>query len=181
MAYDCKSNKWTYIASMNKSRGHTSSAVFQGKVVVTGSKINRQLDTIFSSRYSKSVEAYCFHENKWTQLPDMLIARCGHGSVSIGNKLFVIANEVGNKSEVFDSMTNKFTFIKRISLMKNVNYFLSTITIGYKIYVFKVKYFEENEKVSIFCYNVNQNSWTSEEIYNAKCSDYFSCEKVFKH
>ena len=31
MAYDTKTKKWTYIASMNKIRGHTSSTVFQRK------------------------------------------------------------------------------------------------------------------------------------------------------
>ena len=36
MAYDCKINKWTYIASMNKSREDTSSTVFKGKIVATG-------------------------------------------------------------------------------------------------------------------------------------------------
>ena len=68
MAYDCKSNKWTDIASMNEIREDMSSTVFQGKVVVTGVYIDRR----FSSGFLKSVEAYCLHENKWTQLPDML-------------------------------------------------------------------------------------------------------------
>ena len=36
MAYDCKSNKWTDIASMNEIRGHTSSTVFKGKLWLLG-------------------------------------------------------------------------------------------------------------------------------------------------
>ena len=57
-------------------------------------------------------EAYCFHENKWTQLSDMLKSRCEYSTVSIGNKMFVIDRVDTNYIEVFDSLTNKFTIIK---------------------------------------------------------------------
>ena len=89
MVYDIKTNKWASIASMNKSREDTSCTVFKGKVVVTGGWI--QIYPGFSCGVLKSVEAYCFYENKWTQLPDMLKTRSGHGSVSIVNKMFVIS------------------------------------------------------------------------------------------
>ena len=135
MAYDCKSNKWTYIDSMKESRGDMSSTVFQGKVVVTGGYIDRR----FSSGFLKSVEAYCLHENKWTQFPDMLQKRSDHGTVSIGNKMFVISRYLSNSCEVFDSITNKFTFLKTNPHVNNVDcYPLKTfaITVGYKIHVF---------------------------------------------
>ena len=66
MAYDCKINKWTYIASMNKSREDTSCTVFQGKVVVTGG-LKVKTSPHFGIKFPallKSVEAYSFHENK---------------------------------------------------------------------------------------------------------------------
>ena len=177
MAYDIKTNKWTYIASMNKERGDTSSAVFQGKVVVTGGYIDRR----FSSGFLKSVEAYCFHENKWTQLPDMLKERSEHSTVSIENKMFVIDF---NDLEVFDCITNKFTIMKSNLNTKNIFYLFSkicVIVIGYKIHVFKVIYSEEKERFSTFCYDVIQEFWTSEVNFNPKCCSYFSCEKMFKH
>ena len=68
MAYDINTNKWNYIASMNKSREDTSCTVFKGKIVTTGGwrkmtfSMNRS-----STRRLKSVEAYSFHENKWTK------------------------------------------------------------------------------------------------------------------
>ena len=37
---------------------------------------------------------------------------CDHGTVSIGNKMFVISNVDFNDFEVFDSITNKFTLLK---------------------------------------------------------------------
>ena len=69
MANDIKTNKWTQIASMNKRRENTSCTVFKGKVVVTGGWIKTR--SFFNCL--KSVKAYCFHENKWTQLPGCVI------------------------------------------------------------------------------------------------------------
>ena len=152
MAYDIKTNKWNYIASINKSRIDTSSTVFKGKVVVTGG-------WKFFSGVLKSVEAYCFYENKWTRFPDMLKGRCNHGTVSIGNKMFVITIDGINDSEVFNSITNKFTFIKinpHSIGNGNLNPQISAISVGYKIYVFQVKKLEKKYIVSAFCYDVKQ-------------------------
>ena len=136
MAYNCKSRKWTYIASMNESREDTSCTVFQGKVVVTGGSVNRRLGPSallwrmrrgYSNDFSKSVETYCFHENKWTQLPYMLKEKCFHSTVSIGNKLFVIDGFSNDGCEVFDSITNKFISIKKIHM------YLTMTVIRYKL------------------------------------------------
>ena len=134
MAYNIKTNKWASIASMNESRDDTSCTVFKGKLVVTGGYNSKGFN-----RFLKSVEAYCFHENKWTQLPDMLQKRSDHGTVSIGNKMFVISRYLSNSCEVFDSITNKFTFLKTNPHVKNIDFYsLKTfaITVGFKIYVF---------------------------------------------
>ena len=117
VTYDNEINKWTNIASMNENRENTSSTVFCGEIVVAGGSIKKRLGIrampSFSTRFLKSVEAYCFHENKWTKFPDMLKNKCGHSTVSIKNKMFVIARYPGGGCEVFDSVTNKFTTKKR--------------------------------------------------------------------
>ena len=111
MCFDIKSNKWTYTASMIESRYNASCAVFEGKVVVSGGRTKKYNDSVIKL---KSDEAFCFHENKWTQLPDMLEERSGHGTVSMGNKLFIIGGFHTYTFEVFDSITNKFTYIESV-------------------------------------------------------------------
>ena len=59
-------------------RKFAACTVFEGKIVVSGGV------------QSNTVESYDFYENKWTYLPSMIEYRYFHGSVSVGNKLFVI-------------------------------------------------------------------------------------------
>ena len=155
MCYDIKSNKWTYVASMIKSRTNASCAVFKGKIVVTGGITKRH--NFFSLN---STEEYCFHENEWTQFPDMLVKRGDHVTVSMCNKLFVIDR---NNCEVFESVTNKFLLIENLP---EINLFVNAVSIGYKIYVFKdVRRFwcsEHKNEMLIFCYNNKQNTLIQE-------------------
>ena len=114
----------------------------------------------------------------------MLQERCGHGTVSIGNKMFVISRVCTKDSEVFDSFTNKFTFLKRNPHTKNKYRYSSkfcAITVAYKIYVFQVKKKEKRRSISTFCYDVKRESWTSGDNCSLECFDYFSCAKMFEH
>ena len=178
MAYDIKTNQWNYIASMNESRDNASCTVFNGKLVVTGGYDSRAFNS-----FLKSVEAFCFHENKWTQLPDMLQRKSGHSTVSLGNKMFLIARYFSDSCEVYDSLTSKFTLLKR-PYEKYINcYALNTTTIivGYKIHVFMVKKVVKKYMVSTFCYDVIEKSWAFVDICDTECFEYFSCAKMFKH
>ena len=185
MAYDCKRNEWNYIAPMNESRGSTACAVFHGKIVITGGWVHRRLISgKFSFDLLKSVESYCPHENKWTQLPDMLQRKCSHGIASIGNKMYVIAYDFRNSCEVFDTVTNKFTIINSNQDMKRTFIYSpknSAFTVGYKIHVFKIKRCMEERTVFNFCYDVKEDAWTSESICNVEYFDDFSRAKMFKH
>ena len=174
MAYDCKRNIWNYITKMNQNREDTSSTIFQGKVVVTGG---------FGNRLLKSVEAYCFHENKWTQFPSMLNPKCNHGSVSLGNKMFVIDRNINDGCEVFDSISNKFTLLKTKPHVKNVECYpfkAKAFTVGYTMHVFNVIYVMGKGRILTSCYDVEKKSWTSENYYNPEFSNYFVCAKMFK-
>ena len=57
----------------------------------------------------KSVEAYDHHENKWIILPDMIKSMRKHTYVVVGNKLIVIGGYGRTCSEVYDSISRKFT------------------------------------------------------------------------
>ena len=62
---------------MKRVRIKAASAVFRGKIVVTGGeKIDEQ-------DFRKSVEEYDHHKNKWTYLPDMIKRRSRHSACSI--------------------------------------------------------------------------------------------------
>ena len=179
MCYDIECNKWTYIAPMIESRRNASCEVFEGKIVVTGG-----YDMDKNQLGYKSVEAYCSFENEWTQLPDMLEKRRYHGTVSIGNKLFVIGRST---CEVFDSITNKFVFLKSLPDLKD-NFFqfvnnIEAVSIGYKIYVYRE--FKKNRKnvigsdMVIYCYNGEQNDLVQENNLQLDF-EVFSCAKMFK-
>ena len=75
MSYDIKNNKRTYIASVKELKTYASCTVFQRKLVVTGVQIKERGCSV----PIKSVEAYCFYENKWTQFPVMLKRKFRHG------------------------------------------------------------------------------------------------------
>ena len=47
----------------------------------------------------------------------MLQKTCDHSTVSIRNKMFVIARYDTNKSEVFDSIIFMFTFMETIAIL----------------------------------------------------------------
>ena len=53
ICYDIKNKKWTYIASMIKSRQNSSCAVFKGKIVVTGGITKRH--NFFCIKFDRSI------------------------------------------------------------------------------------------------------------------------------
>ena len=118
----------------------------------------------------------------------MLKGKSSHSTVTIGNKMFVIAiRYLDNGCEVFDSITNKFTFIKRNLHMENIDYYspkIEAISVGYKVHVFCAKkclYSKEKSRILTFCYDVKENTWNSEDNCDPQYVDCFSCAKVFKH
>ena len=148
---------------MKNHRRDAGCTVFEGKIVVSGGFYNL-----------KSVEAYDYYENKWNHFPDMIQGKDSHGSVSLGNKFFVI----GYTSEVFDSLSRVFTEIKKIN---NKSYTLRrTVLVGidYKIIVFGTinrdlyKFKDE----MLFIYDIFSNQWTAKE--NKLTKEVSFCTKV---
>ena len=183
MFYDDQTNQWTYITSLIENTKNAASTVFEGKLILSGG-IRKNFFTkgrrAYSRRYRrntivKSIEAYDFHENKWNSFPDMLSPRNNHSAVSIGNKMFMIGGS-SDYSEVFESVTRKFTYIKTLpkwvrTLKKDIferyEILYQVINIGYTIYFFR----EEYNKVNVHSYDVRNNIFSFKtsmvkEIFN---------------
>ena len=178
--YDTKTDNWTSIASMMGSRERPACTVFEGELVVTGGFVRNcnsnevnadgkmNLSTKLRKEKLKSIESYDFHENNWYYFPYMLSPRVNHSAVSIGNKMFMIGGS-SEYSEVFDSITRKFTYIKTLpgwvrTLKKDIferyEILYQVVNIGYTIYFFR----EEYNKVNVHSYDVRNN------VFNFKTS-----------
>ena len=98
--------------------------------------------------------------------------------------MFVIARYYYQSCEVYDSITNKFTIIKRNPHIKyNCHNSPQTraISIGYKIHVFQVKELKKKNIISAYLYDVEQETWIPGDNYNTKFLNGFSCAKMFIH
>ena len=90
-----------------------------------------------------------------------------HGSVGLGNKLFVISGYDNNSCEVNDSNSNVFTEIKE--LKPELLHFktLPLVNVGYKILVFStLGYNQKLDKAKtkvIFTYDVLKEQWSKED------------------
>ena len=159
--YDCKTGKWCTIKHMSSHRSNSSCAVFEGKIVVSGGEKKNYLNLL------KSVEAYDFHKNEWTDFPSMIYERKFHYTTSIGNKLFVVSKNISHleksSCEVFDSATRKFTIVKvynNVQIYNGVCSYTPAVTIGRKIMLFSYA----DYKPSLIVYDVVSGQWTTAEV-----------------
>ena len=174
--YEIKDNKWYQIESLQTERSHSACTVYEGKIVVTGGN---------SKNYTlKSVESYDHHVNKWTFLSDMIAAKSFHSAISMGNKMFVTDVGYLARSEVYDSISRKFTLfkIKELVIQTTTSCF-ETIRISKKLIVLA----DVGPRVSpeLYMYNVDENKWVSENnllkdnfIFPAYCSSFEKLPKL---
>ena len=112
----------------------------------------------------------------------MLSPRVYHTAVSNNNKMFMIR---GSKdySEIFDSITRKFTYIKtfpkwvgksKIYLSHRFNNPYQVVDIANKIYFLCIK----NMKVKVYRYDVRNDSFTFVASRKTESFAKFSCIKV---
>ena len=117
-----------------------------------------------------SVEAYDFHDNKWSYLLSMLSPRVDHSTVSITNKMFMIGGS-SDYSEVFDSVTRKFTYIKIIPIWVRTSKPFQVVSIGHEICFFR----KDDNKINVHSYDVRnnsvrlRNSIEMEKLYGIRC------------
>ena len=92
----------------------------------------------------------------------MIQGRQRHGSVGLGNKLFVISHPTISSCEVFDSNSYVFTKIKGLDPSFYSYPRLPLVSIGYKIIVFAKKWKKPQTKV-LFIYNFLKDQWSLED------------------
>ena len=112
-------------------------------------------------------------------MPDLIKRRVGHGSVAMGNKLYVIGVIDIQSSEVFDYLSNKFTLIKPLLLNYGYNDFyndfiVSCFRVKEKIIV---KYDAEDKEVdNIYIYDTKEDKWSSTSVEYFKQN---SCQVMY--
>ena len=105
----------------------------------------------------RSVEAYDSFAGEWACMPDLTEEKYCHGSVAVGNKLFVVAGLDTQNSEVFDS--DKFTDIKPFPLKCDVDQILlEYFRVGNEIIV---KYDRKEADHIVSIYNTIEDKWSS--------------------
>ena len=165
VTYDPKTAHLTRLKDMLLARSHHSCVVFAGKIVVTGG-----LPWIETRG---SVEAYDYFENKWSYMPDLIKGRDGHGSVAMGNKLYVIGGINTRNSEVFDYISKKFTLIKPMPLNYEYDDFVDNKFLSFRVKdKVIVKYdTKDKDKNNIYIYDTKEDKWSS------MCVEYFKENK----
>ena len=92
-------------------------------------------------------------------MPNLTEAKEHHGSVAMGNKLYVAAGHETQNCEVFDHMSNKFVRIKPIPL--ELNSMFETFRVLDKIVV---KYDGDEVEENVYVYNPTDDNWTSMRV-----------------
>ena len=160
--FNTKILKWNEISGMNIARRFSACSVFEGRIVVSGG---------YDS--SNTVEAYDHVGDTWENMPNMTNGRFRHKSVAVKNKLFVIGGLSTNNCEVFDSNSNKFTFLKHPSRAYEFELYdpFKVITVGSKIFIF-----QSNSEVKT--YDFENDEWSVKVCEATKNLMFFSCVKI---
>ena len=161
--YDTNTKKRKEIAQMNRKRWLAASTTYEGKIVVSGGMSDDQEADI-----TNTVEIYDHIANKWKYMPNMLEERFYHSLVSIKSKLFVIGTF--HTGEVYDKVTNRFTFIKP-STITVFDKAVQTTSIGNKIIVFT------GNESTVMIYDTDKNKWYK-KTYN--CLKFRGCTAIIK-
>ena len=150
-----------------------SKSVFEGKIVVTGGYSHNGL--------CKLVESFDHQEKKWLVLPGMIERRLFNSSVTIGNKLVVVCGIDRSTSEIYDSISIKFTmFSLKILYDPYSNTFCKALSINNKILLFCWSC-STNDSSKIYVYNVEVQKLNRKEFnleYNLSAASF---QKTPKH
>ena len=92
-------------------------------------------------------------------MPNLTETKEHHGSVAMGNKLYVAAGHETQNCEVFDHMSNKFVRIKPIP--PELNSMFETFRVLDKIVV---KYDGDEVEENVYVYNPTDDNWTSMRV-----------------
>ena len=164
--FDTNNNKWYEVAKTNEARINAASTVYEEKIIVSGGW-NNNIDLNL-----KTVVAYDPLSNTWSSMRNMIKDRCGHSSIAVKNKLFVLGSYDGKGSEsceVFDSNCKNFVMIKRFPSTLTFDLgFAKTFAIGNKLITLG------NISSTALYYEVEKGKWSEETFNLTKDNIFFS-------
>ena len=104
----------------------------------------------------------------------MIQRRYCHKSVAVKNKLYLVGGNLAKTCEVFNSITNKFCFLKQPKKISNssLNYPTEVIAIGSKLNFF----FDTTGTVKV--YDFDSGKWSENTCNATKKLMFFSCVKL---
>ena len=109
-------------------------------------------------------------------MPDLLKGRVGHGSVAMGNKLYIVGGLGTQRCEVFDYVSKMFTQIKPMPLRYVVFHKLRVSFFRVKDKIIVKNDLGEEEEDNIYIYDTKKDNWSTE------CVKYFkenNCEVLY--
>ena len=148
--FNTTNSKTNYIKSMNEARMSPATAVFEGRVVVSGGCVD-----VGGLAYN-TVEAYDHVANMWSHMPDMIYGKYGHSLVAVRNKLFAFEGILHGQNEVFDSFSRKFSILKLPSSLNEYVLRTKCVSIGSNILIFK------NNSATVTAFDFSKDEWTEE-------------------
>ena len=151
------------IAQLNERRHSLASAVFEGRIVVSGgvSVNNHNLNT---------VEEYDHVGASWSYMPNMIEGRTHHHQVAVRNKLYVIGGQT-QTCEVFDRIVNKFVLVRPPPSLFTINA-SGAFSIGNEILIFK------HNSAQLIRFDFVKNQW--DEILFEVPNKYYRSMKMPK-
>ena len=105
--------------------------------------------------------------------------RYNHGSVSMGNKMFVIGGYNISTCEIFDSFSRNFIYTKPMNFTTEYRLPYGVVCIGQTFVVFYKKP-TKPYGTKIFIYDVLKNQWTENYCSVLKNLTGISCAKYYE-
>ena len=163
--FDPETKKVTKGKNMRKYAIRSACAVYRDRIVVSGG---------FQS--ARSCASYDPIANKWGKFPSMRRERYDHGSVAVGQRLYMVGGFLHDSLEFYDPDAGCFiavVFTKRPECLELLT--CKVLSVGGKIFVLM------NDSSELFCYDTLENEW---EVFDGGCLTGnlrdFCCVKVAK-
>ena len=163
-----KTRTWKVISATHELGLNKASAVFQGRVVVSGGFVveNNVNETL------RNVEEYDVINNAWSVTGRMIGAREGHQMAAVRSKLFFIGGHE-ETCEVYDSKSDKFTLVRLPEeFSDHFIYPTGVVSVGDTLVVFG------DEQKEVLFFDAKQNEWSHEDLEIFKNLSGFGCTKV---
>ena len=169
--FNVKTKKWRRIANMNQARINADSAVFEGRVVMSGG--TAELEGFGPSEGTNTIEAYDHVSGTWSYMPSMVHSRYNHQLFAVGNRLFATGGNTLT-CEVYDSVSKRFTALKLPPDFVWLEFNTScSFLLGRKFFVFHTDCYPK-----VVSYHVDEEKWSEESFEITKHLEPYDCMRI---